>query len=157
MGRSTCLFVGRRGMASEKPGPGGKGSGFQELADHIRLSTASTAPARIVLQSTCGCRGAVFHLEADPREGCARRTCPECGAAAYLADSEDSWRAAEPEAWRCACGCDVCEVAVGFSLGEDDEVSRITVGQRCVRCGRLDCAAAWPVDGPSSDRLFEKT
>jgi hypothetical protein len=132
-------------------------SGFVELAEYVRTITEAGYPARIVLQSTCACRGTAFRMEADGTEGCARRTCIECGKTAFIGDSDEFWEGAEPEEVGCSCGGDAFQVAVGFSFYDDDEVRWLTVGTRCVSCGALAAAADWKIDYTPSDHLFERT
>jgi hypothetical protein len=134
-----------------------KGADFKDLADCVRAVTEEGPPARIVLQSMCGCRGILFGLEADPIEGCARRTCASCGGQAFLGDSEAHWSGAEPSRCVCSCGGDLFEIAVGFSFREDDEVRGITLGQRCVKCGEMDSPAGWSVDYAPTEHLLERS
>jgi hypothetical protein len=141
-------------MSARETGPE---SGFVALAEYIRAITEAGYPARVVLQSACTCRGTHFRLEADETEGCARRICVDCGAEAFIGDSEEYWNESEPESARCACGGDAFQVAVGFSFREDDEIQWLTLGTRCTRCGLLDSPADWKIDYAPTDHLFEKT
>jgi ribosomal protein S27AE len=133
------------------------GSDFADLAVYMRTEVEARHPIHAVLQSTCRCRHALFRVETDPEEACARRTCAACGLDAFLADSEERWTDAEPVRSRCACGNDRFEVGVGFSFRPDNEVRWVTVGERCAACGRLRCAADWEVDQPDSEALLERT
>jgi hypothetical protein len=134
-----------------------KGEEFRDIADYLREYTANGLPVRIVLQSTCGCRHTVFQLEADPEEGCARRTCSGCGSAAFIADSGEPWDEAEPFLIRCPCGNDRFEIGVGFSFTDDDEVRWVTVGMRCVRCGILGSPVDWEINYAPTEHLLEQT
>lgn len=132
-------------------------SSFVELAEHVRAITEGGYPARVVLQSTCACRGSIFRLSADEDEGCAQRTCVACGAESFIGDSDEFWEDAEPEHVECECGADEFEVAVGFSFREDEEVRWLTVGARCTACGLMSSPADWKIDYAPTDHLFERT
>src|SRR3712207_5393872 len=99
-------------MAIKEQGEWWTGDGFRDLADYLREYTKHGHPVRIVLQSVCGCRQTFFRLEADPAEGCARRTCPSCTRAAFIADSRELWERADPDHCACPCGSDLFELAV---------------------------------------------
>lgn len=133
------------------------GREFMDLASYLRDVTEEANPTRVVLESTCGCRATAFAVEADTVEGCARRICPACGAAAFLADSEEYWNEAEPERVHCACGHQTFEVGVGFSFRPDDEVDWITVGCRCLQCGLMSVPVDWEIDYAPTEHLFERT
>lgn len=134
-----------------------RGREFIDLASYLRGVTEGSHPARIVLESTCGCRATQFRVAADATEGCARRECVACAAPAFLADSEEFWAEAEPENVRCACEGEVFEVGVGFSFAADDEVNWITVGCRCLNCGLMTTPVDWKIDYAPTEHLFEKT
>jgi hypothetical protein len=77
-----------------------------------------------------------------------------------ICDSAEYWEETEPEAWACTeCGCDTCNISVGFSLypaqpGQRADVRWLSVGQRCVQCGVLGSFVDWQVGyGPSNDLL----
>jgi hypothetical protein len=131
-------------------------SGFVELAEHVRSITDEAYPARVVLQSTCACRGTLFHVKADEAEGCAQRTCVACGTAAFIGDSDEYWADAEPASVLCDCGGDAFEVAVGFSFRSDEEVRWIIVGVRCAACGAVSSPVDWKIDYAPTDHLFER-
>jgi len=134
-----------------------RGREFTDLASYLREVTESANPARVVLESTCGCRATAFRVEADADEGCARRICVACGASAFLGDSEEFWAEAEAEQVRCVCEGEVFEVGIGFSFRDDDEVSWFTVGCRCLACGVLSVPVDWKIDYAPTEHLFEKT
>jgi ribosomal protein S27AE len=132
------------------------GEDFADLAEYIRLLTAGGYPADRVVQSVCTCGGTAHHLLADQAEGAAQRICATCGATAFIADSEELWGEAQPERWRCVCGHDTTELAVGFSLRGDGDVRWVTVGQRCIRCGVLGSFVDWKIDYGPSAQLVEQ-
>lgn len=134
-----------------------RGREFVDLASYIREVTERSNPASVVLESTCGCRATTFRLEVDEDTDCARRICLECGASAFLGDSDEFWEQVEPEAVRCSCEGEAFEVGVGYSLEADDEVDWITVGCRCLACGAMMTAAEWKIDYKPTEQLFEKS
>ena len=144
-------------MSIEKEGAGAGSAGFRELAGYIRKSSAAGDPARIILQCACGCRASLFRVHADPFEGAAMRACAACGRETLIGDSNQVWEFADPVPAACACGSDLFEVAVGFAFRADNEVQRITVGQRCARCGSLGTAADWKLDDSQTEELLERT
>jgi hypothetical protein len=130
------------------------GEDFNDLAEYLRVVTADGYPADRILQSVCRCGGMTHHLDADPVESAAQRTCVACGAKAFIADSDEYWSEVQAERWRCECGNDTAELGTAFSLKSDGEVRWITLGQRCTSCGLLDAAVDWKIDyGPSSHLL----
>ena len=143
-------------MPIDTSGKRWKGQDFDDLAEYIRVYTEEGYPAERVAQSVCACGQTAFQLWVDEDEGCARRRCVACGAEAFIGDSEEYWEEAEPKKVRCQCRHDVFEIAVGFSLreDEDDEVKWITVGERCVKCGVLGSAVDWKIDYSSSAQLL---
>jgi hypothetical protein len=76
------------------------------------------------------------YVEADPKTGVARRRCLSCGHSVALLDSDDHWTF--PSMWSClGCGHSIAEIAVGMNVSEDDRVSWLLLGARCVECGRV--------------------
>ena len=143
-------------MAIQQTGEHCKGEDFVDLAQYLREYTGDH-PVDIVLQSMCGCRGTEFRLETDVEDGGAKRTCPSCGASAFIGDSEEYWADAAPEPCVCRCEGDRFELGVGFSLRDSGEVKWIAVGQRCTRCGMLGSCVDWKISDGETEHLFEKT
>jgi len=81
-----------------------------------------------------------FYVEADRSEGVARMRCLSCGATRSLLDSAQRWT--YPSTWACLeCSQSIAEVAFGMHLEDDDSVSWVAVGVRCVNCGDLSGVA----------------
>ena len=77
-----------------------------------------------------------MYVESDAALGLARRRCLSCASAVALLDSQQRWT--HPPMWAClGCGQSIAEVAVGLHLPDDEHVSWLVVGARCVGCGRL--------------------
>lgn len=109
----------------------------------------------------CSCGSVTFLLEADPDEGCARRTCSTCGSVHLICDSAEYWCDANPKQWVCTeCGHQECNVGVGFSLYEMEDQRRdvrwISVGHRCTKCGTLGSYVDWKVGYGPSNQLLEQ-
>jgi hypothetical protein len=93
-----------------------------------------------------------FYVEADRVEGVARLRCLGCGRARPLLDSEDRWTF--PPAWSCAnCRQSIAEVVFGLHLEDDDTVSWLALGVRCVNCGDLAGVADFVVHGISAEEF----
>jgi hypothetical protein len=139
----------------DKNGEEWRGEHAADLAEYLRDFEAGGYRIARVLPAVCsGCGGRIFRLRADADEGCAERTCAECGKAALMLDSEDYWEGAAPEPVRCGCGADTFELAVAFSLRASGDVRWVSVGSRCLGDGRLDCPVDWRIDyAPSADLL----
>ncbi|MER7760623.1 hypothetical protein [Streptomyces sp. NPDC097619] len=114
-------------------------------------------PVRVV-SSVCGaCGGRVFRVLFDEVEGGVERACAACGDRAFLADSEEFWEEADPEAACCPCGNERFEIAVAFSLAADGEVRWVTVALRCPQDGALGICADWKIDYGPTDHLLTMT
>lgn len=139
----------------DKSGDVWRGEDAADLARYLRDFEAGGYRVSEVVAAVCaGCDGKVFRLRADADEGCAERTCADCGKTALMLDSEDYWDGALPEEVRCRCGADLFEVAVAFSLRANGDVRWVSVGMRCTNDGVLGCCADWKIDySPSADLL----
>jgi hypothetical protein len=93
-----------------------------------------------------------FYVEADRAEGVARRRCLACGTTAHLLDSESRWT--YPAMWSCPnCSHSIAEVAFGLHT-EDDAVTWVVMGLRCVDCGAVDGATDALVPGADVDEVL---
>lgn len=78
-----------------------------------------------------------MYVEADPRNGVARRRCLQCAQSVALLDSEQRWT--HPPMWSCGtCTQSIAEVAVGLSIADGEHVTWVVIGARCADCGRID-------------------
>lgn len=76
------------------------------------------------------------YVEADPRQGVARRRCLACATTVHLLESEAHWT--HPMMWACSgCGQSIAELAVGLHVPDGEHVEWVALGARCVDCGRL--------------------
>lgn len=94
-----------------------------------------------------------WYVEADARAGVARLRCLACGDARPVLDSAERWTF--PAAWACVgCAQSIAEVAFGMHLEDDDTVTWVAVGVRCVNCGEVDGVTDLVVDSvPLADAL----
>lgn len=135
------------------------GTEADDLREYLIAYEAEGYPVHETRICICGCGSKSFEFKADRDEGCAQRICASCGAAHFIGDSEEYWEEAEPEAWKCGCGCKTCNVGVGFSLhkagwGKKPDVRWVSIGNRCTNCGTLGSFADWKIDyGPSHHLL----
>jgi hypothetical protein len=140
----------------ERASRGRAGAQFADLERYVRLVTADTYPAEMLVQAVCACGGSVFHLEGDAEAGCMRRICVACRARAFICDSGDRWARARPQPCPCRCGSQTFLVGVGFSFRADGDVMWLTVGICCTRCQLLGTPADWHVDYSPTDHLLEQ-
>lgn len=137
------------------------GTEANDIGEYLVAYEAEGYPVDVTRICICGCGSERFDLEADRVEGVARRACRDCGSGHYLCDSEEYWDDAEPEKWACAeCGCEVCNLGVGFSLyaasdEEPKDIRWISVGQRCTTCGVLGSFVDWKVGYGGSGALID--
>jgi hypothetical protein len=144
-------------MAIDKSGQWWVGSESDDIREYLVAYRCEGYDVHEVRLCRCGCGSAEFRLEADRLEGCAQRTCTDCGTPHLVCDSAEYWEEAEPESWTCTqCGSPTCNLGVGFSLyepegGDPPDVRWISVGCRCSACGTLGCVVDWKVGyGPSN-------
>jgi hypothetical protein len=128
------------------------------VEDYIRESTRDGYPADRFEQARCTCGGAVFLLEIDREEGCARRTCTACGGTHFVCDSGEYAEDATLVSAECPCGKDEFNVVAGFShrqvAGVGPEVQWITIGVRCASCGVLGVPVEWKIDHAPTAHLY---
>lgn len=141
-------------MAIDTSGKWWKGEDFADLTEYLRSYCEDPYPADLIVQSVCSCGHAVFRLQGDREEGCARRICAACKAAAFICDSGEYWDEAEPIPLSCVeCRGRQFEVGVAFSKRADGDIRWITIGERCVRCGVLGSFMDWKIDYGPTDHL----
>jgi hypothetical protein len=114
--------------------------------DLLRYLESVYGPAGVSRLLRCRCGGQVFRLLFS-REGAegALRTCTCCSTPSFVLNSKQYWEDARPVAWACkGCGGAEANIGVGFELDHTETSTEfISVGQRCVRCGRLDRCLGW--------------
>lgn len=144
-------------MAVDKLGQWWVGSQPQDLKEYLEAYSADRYMVHEFRLAQCKCGSDQFNLRADDDEGCAKRVCPSCSEARFVCDSEEFYPDPQPEEWKCVeCGSNLVNVGVGFSLYEDGEIRWIYIGERCVSCGILGCAAEWKVAYEPSKQLIDQ-
>lgn len=143
-------------MTIDKSGKWWVGSDVADIRDYLVAYRAGGYEVHDTRICACVCGAKDFKLSADADEGCARRECTACGTVHLICDSAEYWQDAEPESWQCTeCGCQTCNLGLGFSLreaepGQPRDVRWISIGTRCANCGTLGSVADWKIDyGPS--------
>jgi hypothetical protein len=77
------------------------------------------------------------YVQADARDGVAKRRCLACGFAVAALDSDQRWT--YPPMWTCAsCGHSIAEIAAGLSAPDGEHVEWVVLAARCVECGQVD-------------------
>ena len=145
----SCRVIDRRGTWWT-------GSEASDVEEYLLGYTQDGYPADRYEQPRCTCSNAVFHLEADRDEGCARRTCVECGLDHFICDSGEFAEDAALQEMTCVCGQRAFDLGVAFSPRADGNVRWISVGVRCVACGVLGCPVEWEVDYAPTPPLYEQ-
>jgi hypothetical protein len=142
-------------MAIDTSGEYWRGTEHADLAEYLRDYAAGGYPVDDVTASVCAaCGGRRFRVHADHEEGCVQRTCVDCAAEAFVADSADAAADATLEECECPCGADEFAVVVGFARLRDGEVRWISVGLRCLTDGTLGVYADWKIDYLPSTHLL---
>lgn len=142
-------------MAIDTSGEYWRGTDHADLAEYLRDFAAGGYAVDDVAESVCAsCGGRRFRVHADDEAGCVRRTCVDCAAEAFVADSADAVEDATLEECECPCGAGEFAVAVGFARLRDGEVRWVSIGLRCLADGTLGVYADWKIDyGPSTHLL----
>jgi hypothetical protein len=148
--------VGHHGDVIDRTGEWWKGTSPLDIEEYLRAYTEDGYAADRFEQSRCTCSGAVFRLDFDNEEGCARRTCAACGLQHFICDSGEVAEDATLQATTCPCGRSEFDIIVGFSQRADGNVRWITVGVRCAKCGVLGCPVEWSIDHAPTAQLYEQ-
>jgi ribosomal protein S27AE len=144
-------------MSITKSGQRWVSTSAQDIHEYLEAYSAKAYPVSQFRGAKCECGSDTFRLLADETEGGVQRTCMACGKSHFVCDSEEYWNSASPERWTCGeCNSTEMNVGVGFSLYEDGEIRWLYVGQRCTKCGLLDCVADWKVGYSPSLQLFNQ-
>lgn len=145
-------------MSINKSGKWWIGSAPQDIEEFLAAYSADAYATEEFRLASCACGSGEFKLEADDKEGTARRTCSRCGREHFICDSGEYWEDAEPETLSCIeCNSQHANIGVGFSLYPDDgEIKWLYVGYRCAKCGVLGCFAGWKVAYAPSRQLFDQ-
>jgi hypothetical protein len=130
------------------------GTEARDVEEYLHVYTQDGYPADRFEQPTCPCGHAVFRLDADRDEGCARRACAACGAEHFVCDSAEIADQSLLEPVTCVCGSSEFDVGVAFSHHPGGEVRWISVGVRCVECGVLGCPVEWEIDYAPTTHLY---
>lgn len=148
-------------MTTDKTGRWRVGTEAVDIVEYLVAYEAEGHTVHETRICRCPCGSTTFQLAADPNEGCAQRTCSDCGARHFICDSEEYWSEADPKQWSCAeCGNQECNLGVGFSLYDEEDERRdvrwISVGNRCTKCGTLGSFVDWKVGYGPSDQLLSQ-
>jgi hypothetical protein len=122
------------------------GSTPDDLDEYLHAYSSEGYKTSAFRLAKCKCGSIEFELQADDDEGVAKRVCTACHTSHYVCDSEEFWKEASPQKWKCVCKSSA-NVGVGFSLYDDDQsaIRWLYVGTRCSKCGVLGCFAGWKV------------
>jgi hypothetical protein len=145
-------------MTIDTSGKYWKGSDASDLQEYLAALSASNYLATEFRFAKCSCGSDAFRLAVDANEGAAQRTCAQCGAEHFIADSQEYWEEATPKAWKCVSKCKskTANICVGFALRADrQDVHWIYIGTRCTQCGILGCYGDWKIDYSPSLQLLE--
>jgi len=126
-------------MTVTKRGASWFGTEAGDLNDYLTAFAAGGYPIHRTARSTCAaCEATVgFSVLLDDERGLVVSTCAACSATQVMLDGAEYLDEADLGEAACPCGHEQFDVAVGFSLREDDEVRWFSVGLRCQRDGLL--------------------
>lgn len=143
-------------MSIDTSGKWWKGSEFADIADYLKALKPGGYEVNEVKQSICKCGGTLFRLHVDRDDELSQRGCVACGSKMFFADSEEYWNEASPKKRLCPCKSDVCEIGVGFTIGEaGDWVRWMSIGTRCAKCGVLGCPVDWKAEYELTDPVLK--
>lgn len=145
-------------MAIDKSGKWWVGTSPGDIKEYLEAYTADVYPADEFRLAKCTCGSVEFKLDADNDEGVAKRKCIHCDKEHLICDSDEFWKEAEPESWKCIeCGSEVANIGVGFSLSKNKQAVRwLYVGERCSECGVLGYFVGWKIAYEPSLHLIEQ-
>ncbi len=119
------------------------------------FGSATGDPANHIVRSVCaGCSGTHFWMQCSEEDGVALRTCTECKTAIFIGDSEALWEDADTGDATCPCGKKVFDIAIGYCLNEEENVTWMIVGAQCVACSELGIYADWCIDYEPNKHLL---
>lgn len=131
------------------------GSAPEDIEDYLRAYSADGYPvARVIIAECRDCGSRSFSVRVDDVEGCAERTCTECGRTELMSDSAKFVDHAELEGAQCPCGGEIFNVAGGFALRDNGDIRWVYVGLRCQADGVLGCYGEWKIDYSPTSHLF---
>lgn len=132
-------------MALKKLGKHRYGENHADIREELRRYCEQNGyPAEHFADAIGACGAKIFRLSLDDTEGAAVRTCVACADAHPIGDSADYLENAEIGECACPCGDEDLELSVGVALYEESEdVRRIYVRCRCVKCGLTAVYGDW--------------
>lgn len=146
-------------MTIDTSGKWWTGSSPGDLEEYLQSYSADSYPIHAFRLAKCPCGSESFDLHVERDEGIAKRTCAQCGAKHWIADSAENYeKGLRLTKYKCiTCKGSRANVGVGFSLMEDGACVRwLYVGNRCVDCGVLGSMADWKVGYDPSLHLLDE-
>lgn len=145
-----------RRMAIRKTRTSWAGDSEEDLEEYLADYSASmNRPVSRVVHARCeGCGSGTFGVRVDDDEGCAQRTCTDCGLHGWIFDSAEAAQEAELDDATCPCGDAIFNVAGGCSVRDDGDIDWVFVGLRCIGDGALGCYTDWKIDYSPTSHLL---
>jgi hypothetical protein len=129
---------------------------LNELVMFVRdFGDAESNPAGLVKQSVCTtCEGTAFWMQCSEEDGVAKRICGGCKQTAFIGDSEEHWDDADTGDAQCPCGKKSFNLAIGYCLDDEGEVTWMIVGAKCLACNEVGVYADWSINYEPSKVLL---
>ena len=144
-------------MSIDTSGKWWVGSALTDLHEYLKALADDSYPVHEFRLARCPCGGERFELHVEQAEGVARRTCIQCKARHWIADSAEHLESrTRLKRYKCiTCKSTHANVGVGYSLYEDATAIRwLYVGNRCAECGVLGSMVNWKVGYEPSLQLL---
>jgi hypothetical protein len=131
---------------------------LNDLIAYVReFGDAESAAADLVEQSVCAtCAGTSFWMQCSEEDGVAKRICGGCKETIFIGDSEEHWEEADTGDAQCPCGKKSFNLAVGYCLDGNGEVTWMIVGAQCLACNEIGVYADWSIDYEPTKALLKQ-
>lgn len=143
-------------MTIDKSGQWWRGTEAADIEEYLGAFSASNYPVARIVHARCAkCDGSVFSIRIDDDEGCAQRTCVNCGDHHLMLDSNESIEDANLDDAACPCGNESFEAAVGFAHTGSGDIKWVYLGLRCTADDVLGVYTDWKIDYLPADHLYQ--
>jgi hypothetical protein len=119
------------------------------------FGSANGDPANHIVRSVCtDCQSSTFWMQVSEEDGVALHVCTSCKLSSFIGDSAELWEDADTGDATCPCGKKVFQIAVGYCLDPQGDVTWMIVGAQCEACSELGIYADWCIDYEPNKHLL---